>query len=48
MADAEQLSLDFHAPATDGYAVWQWDHEQAVRRIAEQWGCPSTVGCGLS
>ena len=35
-ATPDQLDLDFHSPATDGYAVWQWDQEQAVRRIAEE------------
>ena len=40
-----QLDLDFHVPATDGYAVWQWDQEQAVRRIAEEWQLP--IGRGV-
>jgi len=35
-----QLELDFHAPAGDGYAVWEWDQEQAVKRIAAEWELP--------
>lgn len=40
MPNSNQLDLDFHAPAEDGYASWQWDREQAVRKIAELWGLP--------
>ena len=35
-----QLDLDFHAPAADGYAVWQWDQAQAVKRIGAEWNLP--------
>ena len=39
-SDATQLEMDFHGPLGDGYAAWQWDHEQAVKRIAEMWELP--------
>lgn len=35
-----RLDFDFHAPATDGYAVWQWEQAAAERRIAEEWRLP--------
>ena len=38
--EVQQLELDFHGPVGEGYANWQWDREQAVKRIAETWGLP--------
>jgi hypothetical protein len=35
-----QLDLDFHAPVGKGYEAWQWDREQAVKKIAELWMLP--------
>lgn len=40
MDNNEQLFLDFAAPVADGYAIWQWQHTEAVKRIAETWGLP--------
>ena len=40
MNNSEQLGFDFAAPATDGYAVWQWQHAEAVERIAATWDLP--------
>ena len=40
MEDSNQLEIDWGAPAVDGYASWQWNRQQAVRRIAELWGLP--------
>lgn len=39
-ADATQLELDFHSAVGDGYANWQWDQQQAIKRISEVWGLP--------
>jgi len=38
--DAEQLDLNFHGPVGNGYASWQWDQQQAVKRVIEEWGIP--------
>jgi hypothetical protein len=38
--DSNQLELDFHAPVGRGYANWQWDQQQALKRIAQTWGLP--------
>ena len=40
MMSEGQLDFDFHAPATDGYAVWQWDRAAAERSIAAEWRLP--------
>jgi hypothetical protein len=40
MNDPEQLPLDFNAPATAGYEMWQWGLAEAERRIAEEWELP--------
>ncbi len=40
MNEPEQLDLDFKGPVGDGHANWQWAREQAVRRIASEWGLP--------
>jgi hypothetical protein len=39
-SESTQLDLDFHAPVGDGYASWQWDREQTIKKIAEVWGLP--------
>lgn len=36
----EQLHLDFHASATDGYATWQWGLAEAEARIAAAYALP--------
>ncbi len=36
----EQIDFDWGAPAGDGYASWQWDRQEAVRKIASLWGLP--------
>jgi len=38
--DMQQLDLDFQNPMGNGYKNWQWDREEAVKRIAETWGLP--------
>jgi len=39
MIDDEcQLDLDFHAPVGQGYEAWQWDREQAIKKISAAWG----------
>jgi hypothetical protein len=38
--DRTQLVMDFHAPVGDGYASWQCDQEQAIKRIAVVWELP--------
>ena len=40
MPTNNQLDLDFHAPAGDGYAAWQWDRREAVKLISVTWGLP--------
>ena len=40
MQDPNQLDLDFHAPAGNGYAAWEWDRQEAVCRVAAEWGLP--------
>lgn len=38
--DLVKIELNFRAPAEDGYAVWQWDRQEAVRRVAKEWSLP--------
>lgn len=40
MDENGQLDLNFGAPVGDGYANWQWERQEAVRKISELWGIP--------
>ena len=36
----EQLDLNFGAPVGEGYASWQWERQEAIRKISALWGIP--------
>ena len=40
MMDIEQAEIDFGSPAGDGYAMWQWDQAEAIKKIAKVWALP--------
>ena len=36
----EQIQFDFGAPAEDGVAIWQWQRQAAIARLALDYGLP--------
>ena len=38
--ETTQQEMDFHGAVGGGYAAWQWDHDQAVKKISDLWGLP--------